>query len=126
MGNKYACYLIVQNADLGKEIVALGQTCFTVQTRMQEIRQMDEYNRLSSELAANIFRATQTEEKLRRENIKGKQKANQTHYEVGKKVRKTIQDLGGEMPENYYRDGGFQLDDNGTEVLILEREMRND
>lgn len=54
----------------------------------------------STELAANLFRATQTEEKLKRENIKGKHKANQTHFEVGKKVRKTIQELGGEMPEN--------------------------
>lgn len=54
----------------------------------------------STELAANLFRATQTEEKLKRENIKGKQKANQTHYEVGKKVRTTIQELGGAMPEN--------------------------
>lgn len=54
----------------------------------------------STELAANLFRATQTEEKLRRENIKGKQKANQTHYEVGQKVRKTIEELGGAMPEN--------------------------
>ena len=48
----------------------------------------------STELAANLFRATQTEEKLKRENIKGKQKANQTHFEVGKKVRKAIQDIG--------------------------------
>jgi DNA-damage-inducible protein D len=54
----------------------------------------------STELAANLFRATQTEEKLRRENIKGKQKANQTHYEVGKKVRKTIEEIGGTMPED--------------------------
>ena len=54
----------------------------------------------STELAANLFRATQTEEKLRRENIKGKTKANQTHYEVGKKVRQTIQELGGTMPED--------------------------
>jgi DNA-damage-inducible protein D len=53
----------------------------------------------STELAANLFRATQTEEKLRREKIKGKAKANQTHYEVGRKVRKTIQELGGTMPE---------------------------
>jgi DNA-damage-inducible protein D len=171
--SRYACYLIVQNADSTKEVVALGQTYFAIQTRLQEISQLDEYNRLSTEeekrlflrnemaehnkqladaakdagviepldyaifqnhgykglyggldakgihkkkglkksqqildhmgsteLAANLFRATQTEEKLRRENIKGKQKANQTHYEVGKKVRKTIEELGGTMPEN--------------------------
>ncbi len=54
----------------------------------------------STELAANLFRATQTEEKLRRENIKGKQRANQTHYEVGAKVRQTIKELGGTMPED--------------------------
>ena len=54
----------------------------------------------STELAANLFRATQMEEKLKREQIKGKQNANKTHFEVGKKVRKTIEELGGEMPEN--------------------------
>ena len=54
----------------------------------------------STELAANLFRATQTEEKLRRENIQGKAAANQAHYDVGRKVRQTIQDLGGIMPED--------------------------
>jgi DNA-damage-inducible protein D len=171
--SRYACYLIVQNADPSKETVAMGQTYFAVQTRLQEIRKMDEYNQLSTEdekrlflrnemakhnsqlaaaakdagviepidyaifqnhgymglyggldakaihskkglkknqqildhmgsteLAANLFRATQTEEKLKREQIKGKQKANKTHYEVGKKVRTTIQEIGGVMPEN--------------------------
>lgn len=54
----------------------------------------------STELAANLFRATQTEEKLRRENVKGKIQANRTHFEVGRKVRQTIKELGGTMPED--------------------------
>ena len=54
----------------------------------------------STELAANLFRATQTEEKLRREHIQGKEEANKTHFEVGKKVRQTISELGGTMPED--------------------------
>lgn len=53
----------------------------------------------STELAANLFRATQTEEKLRREGISGKIAANKAHFDVGAKVRKTIKDLGGDMPE---------------------------
>lgn len=52
----------------------------------------------STELAANLFRATQAEEKLKRDNISGKQRANQAHFEVGQKVRQTIQELGGTMP----------------------------
>lgn len=53
----------------------------------------------STELAANLFRATQTEEKLRKENIKGRDAANRTHFDVGAKVRQTIKEIGGDMPE---------------------------
>lgn len=54
----------------------------------------------STELAANLFRATQTDEKLRREGIKGKENANKVHHDVGAKVRQTIKELGGTMPED--------------------------
>lgn len=54
----------------------------------------------STELAANLFSATQTEEKLRKEQIQGKKEANEIHYQVGQKVRQTIKDLGGTMPED--------------------------
>lgn len=54
----------------------------------------------SAELVANLFGATQTEEKLKRDNVQGKDKANQTHLEVGKKVRQTFKELGGTMPED--------------------------
>ena len=54
----------------------------------------------STELAANLFRATQTDEKLRRDEVRGKQAAYDTHYEVGRKVRQTIRELGGTMPED--------------------------
>ena len=164
--SRYACYLIIQNADPNKEIVAHGQTYFAMQTRRQELaderieeerrvllreemrrhnlqladaakgagviepidyaifqnhgymglygglRQEDIHQRKglkknqkildhmgSTELAANLFRATQAEEKLRRDEVKGKDAANRTHRQVGAKVRQTIKELGGTMPE---------------------------
>jgi len=69
----------------------------------------------ATELAANLFRITQTDDKLRRENIKGKEKANETHFAVGKKVRQTIAELGGTMPEN------LPTPEKSTKVLKKER-----
>lgn len=63
----------------------------------------------STELAANLFRATQTEDKLRREHINGKQKANQIHFEVGQKIRQTIKELGGTMPENLPTEASIKV-----------------
>ena len=165
--SRYACYLIVQNADPRKEVVALGQTYFAIQTRKQELNEK-EYNELtedekrlyqrnltkkgnyslnqtaknagvknfdkfhnsgykglyngetandiakrkglrygedildnmgSDELIANLFRISQTDQKLKKDNVKTENEANKVHYEVGSKIRNTIKELGGTMPE---------------------------
>ena len=111
--SRYACYLIVQNAGVIEPVdyaifqnhgymgLYGGLDAKGIHRKKGLKKSQNILDHMgSTELAANLFRATQTEEKLKRENIKGKQKANQAHYEVGKKVRKTIQELGGTMPEH--------------------------
>ena len=166
--SRYACYLIVLNCDPRKKVIALAKTYFAIQTRKQELSELD-YNSLtedekrlyqrrltkrgnynlnqtakeagvknfdkfhnagykglyngetaddiakrkklryreeildnmgSEELAANLFRITQTESKLKRDNIKGENNANNTHYKMGKDIRNFIKKQGGTMPED--------------------------
>ena len=92
-------YAIFQNA--GYKGLYGGLTAKDIQERKNLSKNQNILDHMgSTELAANLFRATQTDEKLRRENIQGKERANRTHYEVGKKVRQTIKDLGGTMLED--------------------------
>ena len=97
MLSRYACYLIVQNADATKPIIANGQTYFAIQTINRELQEQD---KSITTRAANLFCATQTEDKLKRENIYTKDEANHIDDIVAKRVRETIQELGGMMPEN--------------------------
>ena len=79
-----------------RNLLALGQTYFAIQTRRQDFMG-------STELIANLFIISQTEEKLKKDNIDTCNKAIGTHYEVGSKVRKAIEDIGGTMPEDLPR-----------------------
>lgn len=92
-------YAIFQNMGYQGLYGGLGAKEIHVRKGLKKSQKILDYMG-STELAANLFRATQTDEKIRRENIKGKEKANQTHFEVGAKVRQTIKELGGTMPED--------------------------
>ena len=99
----------MQNADPRKQVVALGQTYFAIQARKQEITEQElRYredildNMNEDELVANLFRINQTKQKLLRDNVQGEKEAKDVHYEVGKKVRKAIADIGGMMPEEMW------------------------
>lgn len=92
-------YAIFQNHGYKGLYGGLGQKEIHRKKNLKKSQKILDYMG-STELAANLFRATQTDEKLRRDKIKGKQKANKTHFEVGAKVRQTIKDLGGTMPED--------------------------
>ena len=80
----------------------------------------------STELAANLFRATQTEDKLRRDRIQGKTAANRTHFEVGQKVRDTIMELGGTMPENLPTPESIKRLESKQKRLIDKRKSTED
>ena len=108
-------YAIFQNE--GYKGLYGGETAKDIHTRKQLKKSQQILDHMgSTELAANLFRATQTEEKLKREEIKGKENANRTHYEVGAKVRKTIADLDGTMPED--------LPTPGKSIKQLEKEQK--
>ena len=78
----------------------------------------------STELAANLFRATQAEEKLKKEHVKGKANANQVHMEVGKKVRKAIEDIGGTMPEDLPAAESIKVVESKRQKLLREEQQR--
>ena len=94
--SRYACYLIIQNANSKHKNVALCKTYIAFQTRKREL-----FNNMNTtELATYFFIKSQAESKIKNDGIKGEMNVNKTYYKVGSKVRKTIQELGGTMPED--------------------------
>lgn len=89
--SRYACYLIVQNGDPRKKAIALSKTYIALQTRKQEL--------LNENSALSWFVYSQTEAKIKRENIKDDIEAGEAYHEVNSKVQKAIKDMGGTMPK---------------------------
>lgn len=92
-------YAIFQNKGYQGLYGGLGQKEIHAKKRLKKSQKILDHMG-STELAANLFRATQTDEKLRRDELRGKTEAYNAHYEVGAKVRQTIEELGGTMPED--------------------------